>query len=88
MERLSFNNNNSTLPTSPTLVIAINNFEGERYDHLDIEKDEFLIVTDWNLEEKGWVYGHRKDNKNEKGIFPEVFIEIYKEESNEKKGNA
>ncbi|OUM69104.1 hypothetical protein PIROE2DRAFT_2989 [Piromyces sp. E2] len=64
-----------------TLVIAINNFEGEEYNHLDIEKDEFLIVTDWNYEE-GWVYGHRKDNEREKGIFPKVFVKIYDKENN------
>jgi len=84
-ERLLLNN---ILPKSPpTLVIATTNFEGEKYNHLDIEKNEFLIVTNWNYEEKGWVYGHRKDNKEEKGIFPEVFIKIYKEENDEKKGN-
>jgi len=76
------NNNDNILNKTPTLVIATNNFDGgERYDHLDIKKGEFLIVTDWNCAEKGWVYGYRKNNKEEKGIFPEVFIKIYKDEN-------
>eukprot|EP00833_Pecoramyces_ruminatium_P010907 jgi/Orpsp1_1/1184939/evm.model.c7180000091664.1 len=62
---------------TPTLVIATNNFDGDRYDHLDIKKDEFLVVTNWNCGEKGWVYGHRKNNEKEKGIFPEIFVKIY-----------
>ncbi len=87
-ERLIINNNNSNndnnniiLPKTPTLVIATNNFDGQRYDHLDIKKDEFLIVTNWRCGEKGYVYGHRKDNENEKGIFPEIFIKIFKDEN-------
>jgi len=56
---------------TPTLVIATNNFEGGNYSQLDIKKDEFLIVTNWNCGEKGWVYGHRKDNEKEKGFFQE-----------------
>jgi len=72
------NNNDDILHKSSTLVIATNNFDGQSYDHLDIKKDEFLIVTNWNCEEKGWVYGHRKDNEEEKGFFPEVFIKICK----------
>ena len=61
---------------TPTLVIVTNDFYGQRYDHLDIKKDEILIVTNCNCEKKGWVYGHRKNNEKEKGIFPEVFIKI------------
>jgi len=62
------------------LVIAINNFTAQEYDQLDIKKDEFLIVTNWNCEKKGWVYGHRKDDEKEKGMFPEVFIKRCKNE--------
>jgi len=50
---------------------------------LDIRKNEFLIVTDWNYRE-GWVFGHRKNNEKEKGIFPKVLIKIYDDEN---KGN-
>ena len=83
-EKLRFKNSNNVLHKSPTLVIATNNFDGEEYDHLDIKKNEFLIVTDWNYKE-GWVFGHRKDIEEEMGIFPKVFIKIYKDEN---KGNT
>ena len=83
-ENQNENNNEDVLPKTPTLVIVTSNYDGEEYNHLDIKKGEFLIVTDWTIK-KGWVYGHRKDNEEENGIFPEVFIEIYEEES---KGNT
>ena len=81
------NSNNNILPKTPTLVIATNNYDGEKYDHLDIKKGEFLIITNWNCDEKGWVYGYRKDNTNEKGLIPEVFIKIYNNGNDENKGN-
>ena len=81
------NKKNNIFPKTPTLVIATSNYDGERYDHLDIKKDELLIVTDWNCGEKGWVYGHRKNNVQEKGIFPEVFIKVYEDKNSENKGN-
>jgi len=64
-----------------SLVISLSDFTAYEYDQLDIKKDEFLIVTDWNYKD-GWVYGHRKDNKNEKGSFPKVFTKICKEDNN------
>jgi len=36
------------------------------------------VVTDWNYKD-GWVFGHRKDIENEKGIFPKVFVKIFNE---------
>ena len=80
-------NQNNNIDGTPTLVIATNNFVGENYDHLDIKKDEFLIVTDWNYKENGWVYGYHKNNEKEKGIFPKIFIKIYKDENDEYEGN-
>jgi len=70
-------NNNSIIKTS-TLVISINDFHASQPGQLNIKKNEYLIVTDWNCEE-GWVYGHRKDNETEMGLFPKVFIKIYNE---------
>jgi len=87
-ERLERERLNNTLPIAPTMVIATNNYDGgDRYDYLDIKKNEFLIVTNWNCGEKDWVYGHRKDNEQKKGILPKIFINIYKNENNENKGN-
>jgi len=65
----------------PTLVIATNDFTAQEYYQLDIKKDELLIVTNWNCDRKGYVYGYRKDNKEEKGMFPEVFIKRCKDEN-------
>ncbi len=56
------------------VVIAINDFKTKNCDQLNIKKNEYLVVTNWNCENKGWVYGYRKDNKEEKGLFPVVFI--------------
>jgi len=41
------------------------------------------MVTDWKYK-KDWVYGHRKDNEEEKGMFPKIFIKIYEDDN---KGN-
>jgi len=65
------------IPT-PTLVISKNDFYALEYYQLDIRKDEFLIVTDWDGPE-GWVYGHRKGNREEQGFFPKVFVDICNE---------
>eukprot|EP00833_Pecoramyces_ruminatium_P001736 jgi/Orpsp1_1/1175768/evm.model.c7180000055130.1 len=64
---------------SSNLVIAIKDFVADEYDQLDITKGEFLIVTNWNCEE-GWVYGYRKDNKEEKGLFPKIFVKVCNED--------
>ncbi|OUM60096.1 hypothetical protein PIROE2DRAFT_14222, partial [Piromyces sp. E2] len=67
---------------SPTLVISKNDFFASEYDQLDIKKDEFLIITNWDGPE-GWVFGHRKDNEEEKGFFPKVIVEICSEDDND-----
>jgi len=64
-----------------SLVIALSNFTAYEYDQLDIQKDEFLVVTNWNYKD-GWVYGHRKDKINEEGSFPKVFAKICNTDNN------
>jgi len=71
----SYQSNDSLKLSTPTLVIAINRFIANRYDQLDIYIGEFLIVTDWNYK-NDWVYGHRKNNEKEKGIFPKTLVKI------------
>ncbi len=39
-----------------TLVIATNDFVDQRQDHLDIKKNDLLIVISWKYSEKDWVY--------------------------------
>ena len=70
--------NHLNILKTPTLVIAISDFTAFEYDQLDIRKDEFLMVTQWNYKD-GWVYGHRKNNENEKGSFPKVFVKVCKD---------
>jgi len=65
----------------PTPVIAINNFKAQEHDQLEIKKDELLFVTNWNCKNKGYVYGYRKDKKEEKGMFPEVLIKRCKKDN-------
>eukprot|EP00833_Pecoramyces_ruminatium_P010345 jgi/Orpsp1_1/1184377/evm.model.c7180000089266.1 len=67
---------------NPTLVVATMDFRADEYYQLDIRKDEFLVVTDWNPQE-GWVYGYRKENKDEKGLFPKSFIKTF-DDNNDK----
>jgi len=66
---------------TPTLVIATHDFTARKNNQLSIKKDDILMVTNWNGGNKGWVFGHRKDHKKEKGMFPEVFIKICKDEN-------
>jgi len=46
-------NNNSIIKTS-TLVISINDFHASQPGQLNIKKNEYLIVTDWNCEDVGY----------------------------------
>ena len=78
---------NDELPETPTLVISTNKFDGDDYEYLDFEKDEFLYVTEWHCDREDWVYGHRKGNEAEKGIFPKAFIRIYDENNINEAGN-
>jgi len=84
MEQRLIKNKSKLPPETPTLVTAIHDFTGEKYDQLDISKNEILVVTKWDCDEEGWVFGHRKDNEEEKGLFPKVFAKVY---NNENKGN-
>ena len=63
------------------LVIVINNFKARESYQLGIKKNELLIVTDWNCVNIGWVYGYRKNNKEEKGMFPEIFIKRFNDKN-------
>ncbi|ORX64502.1 HECT-domain-containing protein [Anaeromyces robustus] len=75
-----YNSSSNTQLKTPTLIIATRDFQAEEYDQLDIIKGEFLMVTNW-YEKEGWIFGYRKDHPEEKGLFPKIFIKIYKEEN-------
>eukprot|EP00833_Pecoramyces_ruminatium_P008985 jgi/Orpsp1_1/1183017/evm.model.c7180000083514.1 len=80
-EKISKSKESDKKLKNSSIVIATNDFIATEYDQLDIKKDEFLVVTDWDRQE-GWVYGHRKDNSKEKGLFPKVFIREFNNDSN------
>jgi len=82
--KTNFKNFDSLELSTPTLVIAKNKFIANKYDQLDIEAGEILIVTDWDYEDE-WVYGHRKNNEKEKGKFPKALVEICNEKNEESK---
>lgn len=41
--KLDLNKNKTLPPKTPTFIIALHDFSGERYDQLDIRKNELLI---------------------------------------------
>eukprot|EP00833_Pecoramyces_ruminatium_P010071 jgi/Orpsp1_1/1184103/evm.model.c7180000088024.1 len=55
------------------LAIALYDFNGAQLEELSIYKNEYLIVTNWNIK-NGWVYGYKKNNPEKKGIFPFFLI--------------
>jgi len=71
---------NPLQPNIPTLVIALDDYRTNEENQLDIRKDELLMVLKWDCD-KGWVYGYRKENENEKGYFPKDFIKVYKDKN-------
>jgi len=56
------------------LVIATRNYLTEEPDELSLTKNDILVVTHWEHND-GWVYGYKKDNREQKGKFPKVFVD-------------
>jgi len=56
------------------LVIATRNYLTEEPDELSLFKNDILVVTNWEHND-GWVYGYKKDNRDQKGKFPKVFVD-------------
>jgi len=55
------------------LVIVLYDFTGSNPDEIDIKKDEYLRVTNWDIGE-GWVYGYQSGNKQKEGSFPKAYV--------------
>jgi hypothetical protein len=55
------------------LAIVLYNFISSKKDELEIYRKEFIMVTDWNIEE-GWAYGYKKDDPQKKGSFPNSYV--------------
>ncbi len=57
-------------------AIVLYDFNGTNSDELTIHKDDILIVTNWYIK-NGWTLGYKRNNPNEKGIFPSVLVRQY-----------
>jgi len=55
------------------LVIVLYDFKGSNPDEIDIYKDEYLRVTNWDIGE-GWVFGYQSGNKQKEGSFPKAYV--------------
>jgi len=55
------------------LVIGIYDFNGRNSNELTFHKDEYLIVTNWNIRD-GWATGYKRSNPFEQGNFPTILI--------------
>jgi len=64
----SDNVNKITNTPTEDLVLVLYDYNSILPGELTIRKNEYLVVTDWNVKE-GWAYGYKKNNPNEKGIF-------------------
>jgi len=48
-------------------------FMGNTSDELNLHKDEYLIVTNWNVG-NGFAFGYKRNDPQNKGIFPSPLI--------------
>eukprot|EP00833_Pecoramyces_ruminatium_P013398 jgi/Orpsp1_1/1187430/evm.model.d7180000057645.1 len=55
------------------IVTALYDFETENEGELGFQKDEKLIVIEWDKKE-GWAYGYKYSDISRMGIFPQTFV--------------
>ena len=55
------------------LAVVLFNFNGITLDELNIRKDEYLIVTNWNIGD-GYAYGYKRNDPQNKGKFPPPLV--------------
>jgi len=48
-------------------------FMGNTSDELNLHKDEYLIVTNWNVG-NGFAFGYKRNDPEKKGIFPSPLV--------------
>lgn len=60
------NNNNKV--EEGDLVMVLYDYEGSKPEELSINKNEYLIVTNWTVKD-GWAYGYKKADPSKKGNF-------------------
>jgi len=69
------------------LAVVLYNFSGTNSKELTIQKDEYLIVTDWNVK-NGWASGYKRDDPQKKGIFPYPLVRKCSNNEENKNGNS
>ena len=65
------NNRNSS--SDGDLVLALYDFNGNTSEELSINKNECIIVTNWNIK-NGWAYGYKMNDSQKRGVFPVVLV--------------
>jgi len=69
------------------LAVVLYDFNGTNSDELILQKDEYLIVTNWNVGD-GWAFGYKKNDFQKKGKFPYPLVRKCSEnEENESNDN-
>jgi len=51
------------------LAVVLYSINGTAPDELNIRENEYLIVTNWNID-NGYAYGYKKNDPQNKGKFP------------------
>jgi len=51
------------------LAVVLYDFNGTNSDELILHKDDYLIVTNWNIGD-GWAFGYKRNDPQKKGKFP------------------
>jgi len=60
------------------LAIVLFSYIGINTDELTLNKNEYLIVTNWNVGD-GFAYGYKRDDPQQKGKFPSPLVRKYTE---------
>jgi hypothetical protein len=55
------------------LAIVLYNYNSTKKDELELRRKEFIIVTNWDVEE-GWASGYKKDDPLQVGNFPKDYV--------------
>jgi len=67
------------------LTIGLYDFNWSNYGELSFNKDDVIIVTNWNFKD-GWSTGYKRNNLYEQGNFPSVLVCQYND-NNQSKNN-
>jgi len=68
------------------LAIVLFNFNGANSSELTFRRDDYIIVTNWNIK-NGWATGYKRNNPQEKGNFPSTLVRRCNESSQSSKEN-